>query len=287
MQKPKVVIFGCTKFSKDIIEFLIKENLVEIVGIVSSPEYFQISYSSTPVRNYNYSDLSKIQTNSSWHYLFANSLKKPNNLLLNHLKNYSFDVILVVGWYFMVPSYIRQLANLGAWGIHSSLLPIYAGGAPLVWAMINGEKSTGVTLFRLDSGVDDGDIILQEEFKIEANDYISDLIFKSTKATKNLLRQTFNSFDQICFKPQDKSLINPLPQRNPDDGLINLSWDYDRVSRFIRAQSRPYPGAFIIHDDKKKIIWNIVDNQQSDVNCLRFFLSDGSSVVSSDFTVVE
>ena len=60
------------------------------------------------------------------------------------------DVILALGWYYIVPKSIRDIPKYGAWGIHASLLPEYAGGAPLVWSIINGEK-TEVTLFRMDS----------------------------------------------------------------------------------------------------------------------------------------
>ena len=66
--------------------------------------------------------------------------------------------MLFIGWYYIVPKSLRSLAKYGAWGIHASLLPKYAGGAPLSWAIINGEKKTGVTLFKLESGIDNGDI---------------------------------------------------------------------------------------------------------------------------------
>ena len=72
--------------------------------------------------------------------------------------------MLILGWFYKVPKSIRDLSKLGAWGIHASLLPKYAGGSPLTWAIINGEKQTGITLFRLDDGIDDGDIISQKNF---------------------------------------------------------------------------------------------------------------------------
>jgi len=164
------------------------------------------------------------------------------------------DVILALGWYYMVTSKIRNLAKYRAWGIHASLLPKYAGGAPLVWAMINGEKESGVSLFRLDDGVDDGDIIAQKKFEIADSDSIKQVYDKATKCSIEMLDRILKNPDKIKFKPQDKEQIEIYPQRKPDDGVIDFKWDSQRIYNFIRAQSSPYPGAFIKTVDGKKLV---------------------------------
>jgi methionyl-tRNA formyltransferase len=171
--------------------------------------------------------------------------------LLEELKP---DIILVMGWYYMVPEKIRNSAKYGAWGIHASMLPKYAGGAPLVWAIINGEDSTGVTLFKLDNGVDDGDIIIQKEIPIKFEETINDVYEKVIIVSKEILLNAINSIDTIIPIAQDKSIIEVFPQRSPDDGEIDFSKPSKIIYNFIRAQSAPYPGAFFRTVDGKKII---------------------------------
>jgi methionyl-tRNA formyltransferase len=156
----------------------------------------------------------------------------------------------------MIGKEIRKIAKLGAWGIHASLLPKYAGGAPLVWAIIEGETQTGVTLFRMESGVDDGDIIEQVSFEIQESENISDIYKKATKASKDILNKVFLPDYKIQFKQQVKSEIRIYPQRSPEDGIINWEWDTKRIKDFIRAQTKPYPGAWFEINGKKIIIWD-------------------------------
>jgi methionyl-tRNA formyltransferase len=154
----------------------------------------------------------------------------------------------------MVPKKIRDIATYGTWGIHASMLPNYAGGAPLVWAIINGETETGVTLFKLDDGVDDGDIIEQEIIVIENVDTIKEVYEKVIIVSKTILLKALKNISKIVFKPQDKSKIKVFPQRKPQDGELDLTKPAQEIYNFIRAQSSPYPGAFIKTSDGKKLI---------------------------------
>lgn len=154
----------------------------------------------------------------------------------------------------MIPKKTRELTTYGAWGIHASLLPKYAGGAPLNWAIINGEKETGVTLFRMEDGVDDGDIIAQKSYSIEYEDTIKEVYVKATDASKKILNKVLHNINNVVFKAQNKKNIEVYPQRKPEDGEIDFSKTSIELYNFIRAQSSPYPGAFIRTIDGKKII---------------------------------
>lgn len=254
MEKLKIVYLGATSFSKEILTFLI-ENGINIEMIFTIPEEFGISYSDTKVKNYNYVNLHEF---AAKHNITCNEIESKTGKKITDyydgLVQMQPDVILVMGWYYMVPKKIRDVAKYGTWGIHASLLPKYAGGAPLVWAIINGEKETGVTLFRLDDGVDDGDIIEQKSFAILKEESIREVYAKATAASKEILLHALNNIESIQFIPQDKSKIEVWPQRKPADGEIDLNWDADRIYNFIRAQAPPYPGAFIKTADGKKII---------------------------------
>lgn len=250
-----VVFFGATKFSEEILRHLI-DGGINVSVIFTIPQEFSISYSDTKVKNYNHSELSLLaeQNNIPIYYIESSVDGQKTTDYAEQIKAAKPDVILVMGWYYMVPKSIRNLASYGAWGIHASMLPDYAGGAPLVWAIINGEKETGVTLFKLDDGVDDGDIVVQEKIVIDELDSIKEVYEKVTKVSKKLLLESLNQLPNIEFKPQDKSKIKVYPQRKPDDGEIDLSKSARDLYNFIRAQSSPYPGAFIRTSDGKKLI---------------------------------
>ncbi len=256
MIKRKIIFFGCTKFSEDILSFLIEEKH-EVLAIFSIPETFQISYSEKELKNSNFSDLSIIaEENSIPFYLVNKSKKKTLEFYHTKIESLKPDVIIAGGWYYMISKQIREIPKEGVWGLHASLLPNYAGGAPLVWALINGESQTGVTLFRMESGVDDGDIISQEKIMISEDDNIKSLINKSKEVSNRLLSKALSQ-RKIAYKPQDKSKIKIYPQRSPEDGEVNLDWENDRIINFVKAQTKPYPGAWIIHGNKKIILWDI------------------------------
>ena len=255
----KIIFFGCTKFSEELLNDLIK-NQVEIIAIFSIPEYFSISYNEEQVKNSNFSDLKPIALKENIPFYEVDSVVgKRTKDYKNIIADLNPDIILVLGWYYMVPKSIRKISKYGSWGIHASLLPDYAGGAPLVWAIINGEEKAGVTLFRMEDGVDDGDIIKQVEFCIEDSDTIKEVYQKATLASKKILKVVLTDKNKIKFTPQDKSKIKIYPQRSPKDGLIDWSWDSKKIKNFVRAQTKPYPGAYTIIEGNKITIWDASD----------------------------
>ena len=131
------------------------------------------------------------------------------------------------------------------------MLPKYRGFAPLVWAIINGEKKTGVTLFYFDEGVDNGDVVDQYKIDIDDNDNISVLLDKTNRAVIKLLQRNINNIllGQNNRYPQDSSNASYCSQRKPIDGLINWNGSSKHIHRLIRAISPPYPCAFTYPGD--------------------------------------
>ena len=251
----KVIFFGATKFSEEVLNHLVENGILPSC-LFTIPQEFSISYSKSKVKNYNYSNLEVIanKNNIPCYYIESSEFGKKITDYFDIINDIKPDVILIMGWYYMIPKKIRDIATYGAWGIHGSMLPNYAGGAPLVWAIINGEEETGVSLFRLDDGVDDGDIIAQEKIKIEEDDSIKEVYQKVSNVSKEILLNALQNSLKITFTPQDKTLIKVFPQRKPDDGELDLTKPAKELYNFIRAQSSPYPGAFIKTSDGKKLI---------------------------------
>jgi methionyl-tRNA formyltransferase len=247
-----VVFLGSTKFSKVVLEALLAAE-VQVTDIFTLKEEFSISYSKEKVKNYNYANLKPI-ADAYGIPCFTLEQGKDLNEHKEYLRSRRPDAILVMGWYYMIGKEIREIATHGAWGIHASMLPDYAGGAPLVWAIINGEQKTGTTLFQLSDGVDDGNIIAQQEIEINFTDTIREVYDRVEEVSKQMLVQAVKNPEKIVFTPQQKDRIKVYPQRSPADGELNLQKPAIELYNFIRAQSSPYPGAFIKTVDGKKLI---------------------------------
>jgi len=251
----KTIFFGATELGYDCCEALIEAGQ-NIVGIFTIPQDFDISYSpGKKVKNYMFRDFRALGEKYSLPVFEVNQNLKQHQKKLEEL---SPDFLLAIGWYYMLPKSMLKLFSKGAAGIHASLLPKYRGNAPLVWAMINGEKETGISFFYFSDGVDEGDIIGQKVFSIEAEDTIRDLLNKTKLAAIEVLLKCMPEIAKgnAPSIPQDHRQASIFPKRSPEDGLINWDWDAERIRNFIRAQTKPYPGAYTYINGKKVIIWD-------------------------------
>ena len=246
----KIIFLGCNKFSKEILLELIK-NKFDIISIFSIPKNFKIN--NEKIKNYNFVNLNLIAKKHNIDFNYINNNKELLEYK-SYIKDLKPDIILILGWYYIIPKEILNIPKYYTCGIHASLLPNYSGWAPLVWAIIKGEKHTGITLFKMTQKVDEGDIIAQEKFEISFNDSIKEVYNKAIIKSKKLLINTLKNINKIKLKKQDLSKKQVFPRRTPEDGEINLNKNALEIYNFIRAQSNPYPGAFIKTIDNKKLI---------------------------------
>ena len=255
----RIVFFGASELGYNCCEMLL-QNKYNIVGILTTPSQFNIKYKEEKeritVKNYLYKDFNDFSQRNNVPVVVATEKMSEYIEVVN---NWQPDLIVVVGWYFMIPHQISKFPRKGIIGIHASLLPKYRGNAPLVWAMINGEKEAGVSLFFIEGkGIDEGDIIMQESFPISNDDTIKELLLKAETSAKNILLASMPLLenDKVVRLNQDHTLATIFPKRKPEDGKIDWSWEPERIRNFIRAQTKPCPGAFTIIDGKKVTIWS-------------------------------
>lgn len=226
----------------------------EIAGVVTLPETFSISYRPDGVKNVLHTDIPGFCAAAS-----IPCMEMPGSMkdaaLLAAVSVWKPDVFVVAGWYHMVPSSWRSLAP--AYGLHGSLLPHYRGGAPVVWAIINGERKTGVTLFRFDGGVDTGPVLAQAETAIDIGDDIATVYARIRQLGAELVRTHLPTIADgtAVLQVQVSGIGSHFPQRSPGDGLIDWSWAAPRIHDFVRAQTHPYPGAFFFHLGQKICVW--------------------------------
>ena len=164
---------------------------------------------------------------------------------------------IVCGWYWLLRKEILESVPGGFIGIHYSLLPKYRGGAPLVWALINGEPEVGLSIFTFAEGVDSGPIWAQERIPVGPDDYISDVLERLEAKSIAALEATYPGILNGTTRPweQEHTQATYCSMRQPSDGEIHWRAPAREVYNFIRAQSRPYPGTFTWLQGEKLVIW--------------------------------
>ena len=173
------------------------------------------------------------------------------------LKTHNLDILIILGWSQLLNGEVLSIPTIGTIGAHASLLPKMRGSAPINWAIIRGEEKTGNTLMWLNIGVDTGKIIDQYEFAINLYDSCNTLYENVAKSNKIMLERSLPLIakEGSIGKAQEEKGEVILPRRKPADGLIDFNKTSLEVYNFIRALTRPYPGAFFEYKDQKVIIW--------------------------------
>jgi len=155
------------------------------------------------------------------------------------------DAIIVVGYGRIIPQWMIDLPRLGNLNLHASLLPKYRGAAPIQWAIANGESVTGVTTMRIDAGLDTGDILMQREIPIGADDTAETLGPKLASIGADLMIETLRGLDsgQLRPTPQDHSQATLAPILKKEDGRIDFARSAKDLFNRLRG-FQPWPGAF-------------------------------------------
>lgn len=168
------------------------------------------------------------------------------------------ELLFVADYRYLLSEEIFSKTKFGAVNLHPSLLPKYRGRASLNWAMINGEREVGLTAHFIDNGVDTGDIIKQVPLTIKENDYIGDVLNNIYPLYTKITEEVIESFisRSITRQKQGKYTSSIYPARKPSDGVIDCTKDVVNILNFIKALSKPYPGAFLNYNGKKFIIWS-------------------------------
>lgn len=173
------------------------------------------------------------------------------------LKELDLDVAFVLGWSQIIRPPALSCCRVGMVGAHASFLPHNRGSAPINWALINGETESGNTLMWLSSGVDEGSIIDQTRFTISPYDTCASLYDKVAESNRQLVLRLIPRLlrGERPGRPQPSGEGDLLERRRPEQGRIDWSNDSLSVYNFIRALTRPYPGAFSHLEHERWLIW--------------------------------
>lgn len=193
------------------------------------------------------------------------------------------ELCIVIGWYWMFSEALIDDVPYGFLGIHNSLLPKYRGSAPLVWSMINGERELGFSLFEFTAKMDSGLIWHQGSITLQQDMFVEDVLEKiESQCVEFFANQYLDILNQnIVKKKQNEQEATFCAPRIPADGLIDWKQDADTIFNFIRAQSRPYPGAYTYHQGQKLTIWRAYP-----LDCVYHGTPGQVAISSDDNTVV-
>jgi methionyl-tRNA formyltransferase len=189
------------------------------------------------------------------------------------LRQADLDWLFIIGWSQIANSEVLGIPRRGALGMHPTLLPAGRGRAAIPWAILHGLTETGVTLFKLEEGVDTGPIAGQVRIPLTETTNASDLYSKVERAHADLMRMVVPNLvsDTVRWVSQDESQASYWPGRTPEDGRIDNKGSVWQAERLVRAVTRPYPGAFIEDDRGRTVIWSAkVHSARPGVPCLEF-----------------
>ncbi len=181
-------------------------------------------------------------------------IKRPE--AVEQLKKYPADVFVVAAFGQILSKEILDMPEYGCLNIHASLLPAYRGASPIQYAVINGDKESGVTIMQMDEGIDTGDILSQRSVEIDKEETGGSLFDKLSVIGSQLIVETLDQLEKGALTPvkQDGSKSSHVGMLRKEDGLINWLRSAEEIERLIRGTD-PWPGAYTYFRAKVLKIW--------------------------------
>jgi len=173
--------------------------------------------------------------------------------ILNRLKSAAADIHIVVAYGQIIPMSVISLPRYWTINVHFSLLPRYRGAAPVAASILAGDRRTGVTIFRLNEKMDEGDILAETETDIDPAETAGQLEARLADLGARLLGETLEKIAVIIPRRQDSSLATPAPKLAKEKGRIDWTRPAEEVDRLIRAMT-PRPSAFTFRGETRMIV---------------------------------
>jgi len=180
------------------------------------------------------------------------------------LSKFHPDAIVVVAYGRIIPPWMIELPRLGCINLHASLLPKYRGAAPIQWALIQGERTTGVTTMKIDPGMDTGDILLQRGVQIREEDTTETLFERLSVLGADLMIETLRGLERGAIepRPQDHSQATLAPMLKKEHGLLDWTLTAQQIAWRVRGL-RPWPGAYTVFRGRNLHLWAAVPSSDA------------------------
>ena len=262
----KIIYMGTPDFAKESLEAIYNAGH-EILAVVTNPDKPKgrgMKMMESPVKRYAVEKGLKI---------YQPEKVKNNTQFIEEMKELKPDVICVVAYGKILPKEILEIPSKGCINVHGSLLPKYRGAAPIQWAIINGEKTTGVTTMYMDIGMDTGDMILKKETAIGENETTGELWERLAKIGAELLVETLQKIEDGTAPriPQGEQ-FTMAPMLNKE--MSKIDWENksaEQIKNLVRGLN-PIMGTYSYINEKKVKFWKVetakeLPNNKNIENC--------------------
>lgn len=247
----KVVFMGTPDFAKESLKAIYNAGY-EIIGVVTNPDKPQgrgMKLTASPVKQFALEKELNI---------YQPEKVKNNKNFIEEIKKLNPDVICVVAYGKILPKELLEIPKLGCINVHGSLLPKYRGAAPIQWAVLNGDKTTGITTMYMDEDMDTGDIIFKEEVKIGENETTGELWERLETIGGKLLVKTLKEIEKgTAPREKQSGEFSMAPMLNKEMAKINWEeQDAKQIKNLVRGLN-PIMGAYTYLDGKKIKFWKV------------------------------
>ena len=270
----KIIFMGTPDFAEESLKSIYEAGH-EIVGVVTNPDKPKgrgMKMIPSPVKEF------AIEKNLK---IFQPEKVKNNEEFINELKALQPDVICVVAYGKILPKEILDIPPYGCINVHASLLPQYRGAAPVQWAVLNGDKTTGVTTMYMDVGMDTGDMILKEEVQIGEDETTGELWDRLKTIGGKLLVETLKQIEKGTA-PREKQGedFTVAPMLSKDMAKIDWNKSAKEIKNLVRGLN-PIMGAYTFLNDKKIKFWKVKVAGEDEIYAENLgFLTNGTVIVS-------
>lgn len=247
----KIVFMGTPDFAKESLEAVYNAGY-EIVGVVTNPDKPKgrgMKMIASPVKEFALEKGLEV---------FQPEKVRKNEEFIKKIKSLNPDVICVVAYGKILPKEILDIPKLGCINVHGSLLPKYRGAAPIQWAVLNGDKTTGITTMYMDVGMDTGDMILKQEVKIGEDETTGELWDKLSKIGGELLVQTLEQIENgTALREKQGENFTVAPMLNKE--MAKIDWENktaQKIKNLVRGLN-PIMGAYTFLKGKKIKFWKV------------------------------
>ena len=245
----KIIFMGTPEFAASALEKIVEAGH-EITLVVTQPDKPKGRSGELQV-----SDVKACALKHGFPVFQPERIKLPENVA--YLKNYEADIYVVAAFGQILSQEILDIPKFGCVNIHASLLPKYRGAAPIQQAIIDGEKTTGVTIMQMAAGMDTGDILLQREIPIDDNETGGGLFDKLSELGAELIAEALPKIErgELTPVPQDEKLATKCGKLSKNMGKIDFNKSAVTIRNLVRGLN-PWPSAYTRLDGKMLKIWS-------------------------------
>lgn len=252
-KKLKTVFFGTPDFSVPALELLASHSNIELVSIISMPDR-----PAGRGQNVKSPEVIQFAKEKRLDFFQTENINKDIDFI-KKLKSQEIDLFIVLAFAQFLGEDLLTIPSIGCFNIHTSLLPKYRGAAPIQYALLNGDNSTGVSIQKMVKKMDAGDLVISAPVDISPSEnggqLYTRLKFQAALTLSDFINLAVNN--QLEYKPQDESSVSFAPTLKKNDGLLNFKTEsFETINNKIRALD-PWPGTFCFLGKKRLKVFQI------------------------------